>query len=168
MDEVCCRRVLLLEYFGEKFPPEQCKKTCDNCEKNGSVSLTDFTPHARAIVYIVREIINENRNSKPTLLKLAKLYSGSKDKETQKFEKYPLQGYKAMQKDVNKLTQEEITKLNDLSIDDFKLNKDVAEKLLQTMVLKDYLKEESISTFDRYSADYITLGFFLYFYFVIL
>ena len=33
LNEVDCRRTMLLEYFGEKFASEKCGKTCDNCKQ---------------------------------------------------------------------------------------------------------------------------------------
>ena len=43
MDEITCRRVLLLKYFGEQFPSTQCNNTCDTCKNSKSLQFTDFT-----------------------------------------------------------------------------------------------------------------------------
>lgn len=29
-----CRRVMQLKYFGEKFNPKHCGKSCDNCQNS--------------------------------------------------------------------------------------------------------------------------------------
>ena len=35
-DDVTCRRVMLLNHFGERFDPGLCRGTCDNCKRGGS------------------------------------------------------------------------------------------------------------------------------------
>ena len=72
VNEVECRRVQLLEYFGETFPREQCNGTCDNCRNRGSICLEDATAHAIEILRLVNEI-EERRLPKLTLNKLAKV-----------------------------------------------------------------------------------------------
>jgi bloom syndrome protein len=127
LNDVDCRRHLLLDYFGEKFPAEQCHGTCDNCRHSGSVTMVDFTEHAKCILAIVKEVEKNRRQlARLTLLKLVKLYSGAKDKELSK--------YSAAVP----------------AIGDFvrrgaligKLNKNHIERLLMEMVIKKYLDEE--------------------------
>ena len=72
VNEVECRRVQLLEYFGESFPREQCNGTCDNCRNRGSVTVEDMTAHAIEILKLVNGI-EERRLPKLTLNKLAKV-----------------------------------------------------------------------------------------------
>lgn len=72
VDEVECRRVQLLEYFGESFPRDQCKGTCDNCKNRGNVCLEDVTDHAVAVLKLVGDI-ESKRLPKLTLNKLAKV-----------------------------------------------------------------------------------------------
>ena len=83
-NEVECRRVLLLEYFGENFRRQDCNNTCDNCLRGGTVEMVDFSPHAVAAISMIREIKSRNIPS-VTLIQLCKIYSGSKDKDMLKF-----------------------------------------------------------------------------------
>jgi bloom syndrome protein len=49
-----CRRVAILRYFGETFNSEACNKTCDNCRNGAVFEQQDFTPHAVAVLEVVR------------------------------------------------------------------------------------------------------------------
>jgi bloom syndrome protein len=70
LDEKECRRVQLLRYFGETFPRENCKGTCDNCRNSKVVSIEDVTVHAAEILRLVEEF-EHRRLPKLTLLKIA-------------------------------------------------------------------------------------------------
>ncbi|KAI2604648.1 ATP-dependent DNA helicase [Hypoxylon sp. NC1633] len=50
-----CRRVQILQYFGEKFSRAECGGTCDNCEASDTVRLMDFSPLATAVLEIIRQ-----------------------------------------------------------------------------------------------------------------
>lgn len=90
-NEVDCRRQLLLEYFGEKFPRENCKKTCDNCKLISTSKIEDVTIHAKLVLGVVKAILggggNKGRGSERggggsypalTMSKLVRLYKGGK------------------------------------------------------------------------------------------
>lgn len=51
-----CRRTQVLQYFGEKFSPEQCKETCDNCRvnKNTVPNIVDVTDRAKDLIALVK------------------------------------------------------------------------------------------------------------------
>ncbi|KAL2022783.1 hypothetical protein VTK56DRAFT_4599 [Thermocarpiscus australiensis] len=54
-----CRRVQILEYFGEKFDAAQCNSQCDNCKdgrRSGTAELQDFTDCALALLKAVRHM----------------------------------------------------------------------------------------------------------------
>ena len=42
-DTVNCRRVLMLQYFGENFDAAECRATCDNCQAGGILKRDDCT-----------------------------------------------------------------------------------------------------------------------------
>ena len=132
MEEVECRRVLLLQYFGEEFNRENCNKTCDNCRAGHTFTQEDLTVHALAVIKLLKEI-DSRRFPRLTLLKLAKLYGGSKDKSLQAYS-----GLSARTKCA--------------------LAKDAVEKLLYTMVMRYFLEEDSIENVSGFSADYVRVG----------
>ena len=76
--QVDCRRKLLLDYFGESFPVDQCKGTCDNCQRTGTVEEKDFTELGIVILEAVSGI---GRKDSLTAKKLEKIFSGSKAKD---------------------------------------------------------------------------------------
>lgn len=54
LNEITCRRTMLLAHFDEKFDSTQCDPKCDNCLNSGGavISNVDVTDHAKAIVDI--------------------------------------------------------------------------------------------------------------------
>ncbi|OHS96980.1 ATP-dependent DNA helicase, RecQ family protein [Tritrichomonas foetus] len=85
-DEVKCRRVSILEYFGERFDPKYCHGTCDNCLKktqgNTRIRHVDYTQHARNIANIIKKIsMKRKRAPFPTNVHIVGVYTGSKAKK---------------------------------------------------------------------------------------
>jgi len=70
-----CRRVQLLEYFGESFTKDQCQQNCDNCLNEDEYENTDVTEEARSIITAAREMGRGN-----TMADLLDVYRGSKNK----------------------------------------------------------------------------------------
>jgi bloom syndrome protein len=140
LNEEECRRTMQLEYFGETFPRENCGGTCDNClfllENSDGVEEVDVSDHARNLISFVSMITNENL-PKLTLLRLAKVFSGTKEKD---FVKYSV------------LLEKILHGKNGT------ISKELSEKMLQQMVLLEYLTEDHISNFNQFGADYIVLG----------
>ncbi len=55
-----CRRVEVLNYFGESFKKEDCNHTCDNCNSASVFETQDFTVIAQAALRVVRAMRNQN------------------------------------------------------------------------------------------------------------
>ena len=126
INEVDCRRKLLLEYFGEDFPKEGCNKTCDNCQRPGKATGLDCSAHARAIAALIRTV-QANRLPRLTLVRTGKLYSGSKDKELAMY-----------QPSLSQVLNDHSTDLKDVG----KITKTLADRLLIEMIVKRFLDEE--------------------------
>jgi bloom syndrome protein len=79
MDRVSCRRVLLLQYFGEEFDAKRCAGGCDNCAQNaGSTVVTvDYTRHAINLASLIDHITRARKRAPfPTLNHIASVYVG--------------------------------------------------------------------------------------------
>ncbi|CAN0100849.1 unnamed protein product, partial [Pylaiella littoralis] len=76
INEVECRRVLILEFFGEHFPRERCKATCDNCiAMQGCAQETkDCTQQANGLLRL-SEAMSE-RDIRHTLVQLVSVWRG--------------------------------------------------------------------------------------------
>ncbi|KIY72349.1 ATP-dependent DNA helicase [Cylindrobasidium torrendii FP15055 ss-10] len=59
-NEVTCRRVLVLQFFGEKFDPALCKRMCNNCASHELLVEENLTNEARAAVELVRTLADQN------------------------------------------------------------------------------------------------------------
>jgi RecQ family ATP-dependent DNA helicase len=55
-----CRRQLVLSYFGEKFNPDNCHKTCDNCLNNVQANYEDISSYVKSIIQLIQDTSNEN------------------------------------------------------------------------------------------------------------
>uniref|UniRef100_A0A8D8WUX2 RecQ-like DNA helicase BLM n=2 Tax=Cacopsylla melanoneura TaxID=428564 RepID=A0A8D8WUX2_9HEMI len=84
-----CRRAMQLHYFGEKFNREQCKASedtrCDNCARQGTVSVKDVTEECIAIVRTVQDICGHpgagGWNKNYTYTHIADIFKGSSNKK---------------------------------------------------------------------------------------
>ena len=181
LDDVKCRRVMLLEYFEESFPPDRCQGTCDNCRRVslGQVREHDMTAHALVLLRVAREILGPgqgqgqgygHKNSGGgggsgsrtlTLCKLAKIYCGSKDKESKPYEGLVERVRKEWLNEANNHHYPDNNNSNHhshshnqsvypmctkypITSSGGALTRDLCERVLQHMILKDYLEEENV------------------------
>lgn len=79
VNEVECRRRLVLQYFDEDFPRSECNKTCDNCHQDKSAGYVtkDVTMHVRNLVEMVQEAMSRNGDTSITARELEMAYRGS-------------------------------------------------------------------------------------------
>jgi bloom syndrome protein len=140
LDELECRRTLMLNYFGEEFDRANCGKTCDNCQREGQYQAVDMGHYAQKLLFLYEEL---RAGGDITVVMLSKIASGGKDKTLAKF--LPLMKTQMPGK----------------------ITRDMAERLLMLMVLKDFLKEEqkTAGSYQSYqkkeyvvTADYLALG----------
>lgn len=128
MNEIDCRRTQVLEYFGEKFPSEKCNSTCDNCRRGtGKFHWEDVTEEAQSILRIVTSLADA-KLPKLTLNILRSLLSNSNNKK--------LDRHKAALDRMG--LDPEIKDANGKAIP-----KNTCERILQGMVLAEYLREDS-------------------------
>jgi superfamily II DNA helicase RecQ len=136
---------MLLEYFGESFPVADCHGTCDNCRFRSAnpdaFTTIDATIHAKNIIRFIKIFTGQSSADslpKLTLKKLAMVYSRSKDKDLARY----------------------ISLFERLGFDSSipPPSKDMAERIIQQMVVKNYLEEEHVISFNQFGADYVILG----------
>ena len=56
LNEIDCRRMLILNHFTEAFDPASCKNTCDNCASTDEVAELDLTDSAILFVELIQEL----------------------------------------------------------------------------------------------------------------
>ena len=56
LNEIDCRRMLILNHFTEAFDPASCNGTCDNCASTGEVTELDLTDSAILFVELIQEL----------------------------------------------------------------------------------------------------------------
>ncbi|RKP08099.1 P-loop containing nucleoside triphosphate hydrolase protein [Thamnocephalis sphaerospora] len=67
-----CRRMQVLAYFGERFDPAQCHKTCDNCRANLKFESRDVTADTQRVI----ELVEQLSGAKHTLLQFVDIFRG--------------------------------------------------------------------------------------------
>ena len=82
LNNVDCRRTLLLEYFGEQYLSSQCKKhyqtRCDNCCNVAQTKLVDFTQLSKQIILLVDQLTKQSKSITVNLV--IDILKGSKQK----------------------------------------------------------------------------------------
>lgn len=86
-----CRRVQVLNYFGESFNREDCKASCDNCNSNSTFETQDFSELATAAISMVKKV----EDDKVTLLHCVDVFRGSKTKKITDLHHYELSEFGA-------------------------------------------------------------------------
>ncbi|KAI8908550.1 P-loop containing nucleoside triphosphate hydrolase protein, partial [Gorgonomyces haynaldii] len=69
-----CRRTQVLRYFGEKFNPRDCRKTCDNCLHPRVSNKINIIEHVRDLI----EIVHDVQRQQVGLHHVADIYKGSR------------------------------------------------------------------------------------------
>lgn len=82
LNEIDCRRMLILNHFTEKFDPASCKGTCDNCASTCEVTDVDLTTYATLYMHMVQEL--ENKLMKITGLQSVNAFRGISKQEMAK------------------------------------------------------------------------------------
>ncbi|CAD6906773.1 unnamed protein product [Tilletia controversa] len=82
MNKTDCRRVQVLHYFGEDFPPENCHHSCDNCKdsKDSATKTVDVTELAQSVVRMVGEISRSGQGQGATMLHCVDVFRGMSKK----------------------------------------------------------------------------------------
>jgi bloom syndrome protein len=82
LNNVDCRRTLLLEYFGERYLSSQCKKhietRCDNCCSVAQTNLVDFTGLAKQIISLIDQLTKQSKSA--TINQVIDILKGSKQR----------------------------------------------------------------------------------------
>ena len=72
-----CRRVQVLNYFNERFDPEDCGGQCDNCKSDARFENRDLTSYAQSVIALMEEL----QGQKVTLLYCVDIFRGFKNKK---------------------------------------------------------------------------------------
>ena len=78
-NDVECRRVQVLNYFGQSFDPKECGRQCNNCVQNKDMTEEDLTLYAKDALNLVAELVNGR--DRVTQNYCVMVYRGSKIKE---------------------------------------------------------------------------------------
>lgn len=134
-----CRRVLLLQYFGERFDPSVCRGTCDVCKLmqetggfDGTVKKVDVTEVAKEAVKLVQKLEKDN----VTLSYCVDILRGSK------VQKIVSAGH-------DRLQEHGVAK---------DLQKSDVERVLRNLVLKNVLKEVCQQNYSGFVNSYLKMG----------
>lgn len=132
-NEAECRRTLIVEFFGERFDRKACHATCDNCMSSQDVETKEVTSLALDVIDLVRSLDGQQNF---TLIQLASVLHGDQNAMVRKTRAEELDGY---------------GKGRDYS-------KAEIDRVLQQMVIRQYLKEEQQESASGYWVDYVQVG----------
>lgn len=139
-----CRRVMQLNYFGEKFNREQCRSrpstSCDNCLSKDDFIMEDVTAIAKEIVSTIKKVCGDTSNSSWasnfTYIHIIDVFKGSNSK-------------KIVQHGHDKLSLHGLGKL---------WPRTDSERLIHKLTLEGYLGEIHVGSRDGIVNTYIKTG----------
>mmetsp|Transcript_15724 Transcript_15724/g.64254 ORF Transcript_15724/g.64254 Transcript_15724/m.64254 type:complete len:1228 (-) Transcript_15724:710-4393(-) len=81
LNDVECRRRMLLKHFDEDFDRNKCSPECDNCSERGGASVreADASDYARDLAGLCRDLCRKHHH-KPSTAYLVDLFRGRKSK----------------------------------------------------------------------------------------
>lgn len=135
-----CRRVQMLEYFGEIFNKDLCLSSpltaCDNCLCKETYETCDVTEDAIAIVQCVSDLVGKSRKKNYTLIYFTDIFKGSNNTKiiSAGHNKLPLHGRGQAYQRTD------------------------AERLLRKLVLDRFLEEDLVITQMEHAVSYVKLG----------
>jgi bloom syndrome protein len=127
-----CRRVQVLNYFGEGFNREDCNNSCDNCNSDTTFESQDFTDLAATAVALVRKVEKQN----VTLLHCVDVVRGGKSKKISDHRHHRLPEYGAGSD----------------------LNRGDVERLFYRLLTEDALREENETNRAGFTTQYVHLS----------
>ena len=77
-NDVDCRRVQVLNFFGQKFNAQNCGRQCDVCMLSLPVVQEDMTNHAKSAIRLAQTLLARDRLTKAHCMNV---FKGSKIKE---------------------------------------------------------------------------------------
>jgi bloom syndrome protein len=127
-----CRRVQVLDYFGEKFAREDCQNTCDNCKSDATFEDVDFTKYAQAALQVVKKVCKDD----VTLLHCVDVVRGVSNSKVKSFGHSEISEF-GFAKD---LTRGEV------------------ERVFYRLVMENALREENIINRSGFAASYMRVS----------
>ena len=149
LNDVDCRRTLLLEYFGELYLSSQCKKhiqtRCDNCCSVAQTKLVDFTEFAKQMLSLVEQLTAQSRAT--TINLLIDILKGSKQRTIKEAGYDQLEHYNIAE-EVSRTSKSTCLRFDRMPFDEFFLD---IERLISKLILEGYLHQD-ISINDTYGT----------------
>lgn len=126
-----CRRVQILQYFGEKFDKKDCGRRCNNCRNDQALVARDVTDEAKDVINLVRSLQEGKENV--TVAQCREIFRGAKTASIRDkgHDRHPLYG---AGKD---------------------MPKELLEQLLGKLLYLDAFQEYSISNNSGYHTQYV-------------
>lgn len=84
-----CRRVQVLNYFNERFDPEDCGGQCDNCNSGSRFENKDLTSYAQSVIALMEEL----EGQRVTLLYCVDVFRGMSNKKITDSHHHELKNY---------------------------------------------------------------------------
>ncbi|KZS99316.1 ATP-dependent DNA helicase [Sistotremastrum niveocremeum HHB9708] len=134
-NDVDCRRVQVLRYFGQGFDPRECHKACNNCLDEREQKTEDMTTAAKSLLNLVQAL---GRKERMTKVQCLDVFRGANVKTIRDkgYDSNPYFGAGA------------------------KLSREHAERLIDQLLVLDALREECFTNRSGWNNSYVQVGGF--------